>query len=741
MGTVLHRYQQRGRVFVGVRVSDKARRDSDKAMASIRETRTHRNQPVRPSHRNRRELSYGWRSHFAALGLIAILCCTAFSSPAKAQLPRPESSKPLDVQQRRVLEGLQRLPQPISMERLESALIEAALANHIEVAAWLLERGADVNAMDPLTGDSVLHLAVEHQDRSWLELLSRYRPDYLARNSAGQSAREAASDSAMKEWLRQLEANPDAFSSSPGLTRPAQNPSDGMKDVTTTQNPPPIQSATPSSPNADPAPTPRDATERPPRSRFLPDELHRMRQAVALVGHPEVGWHSGFVISIEHRLLVTTAMAAQTYHEFGTTQAYLHGRSEPVRVVNTWFHPSTIRLFFGGRDLRLRASDARVGWPAHLGPQLALVQLEPGVKLPFTLELATNETPQSLDNSSLSTIGYSGKPTPLVNGSPANAELGTTKVDGFQELNLVTADESISISTFRINSPLDKSSAGAPVIDQNAKVLGVVSPMKLGAGDTQKPLAVCLPSRTVWEIINSHQLSDQLPRWVDRPSDSYRLPLSAEPAALSVLQAEPLVEAARDRVSKGNYQDAIESLRQASLVEPRHPGIYLTRSHLHVDYAIRYRSKISEQQYLKQYEYALKAVDEFLELYPDSMRGTLIRWTIHNNLPGRLPGPNQGDPLATHHQVLKVCDELENREELSFSDRAEIHNLRAGGFIGLRRFQDAHREFERAIELDPEASVYFENRAQLWQMTGETENARRDRKTARALRKGDADDR
>ena len=85
-------------------------------------------------------------------------------------------------------------------------------------------------------------------------------------------------------------------------------------------------------------------------------------------------------------------------------------------------------------------------------------------------------------------------------------------------------------------------------------------------------------------------------------------------------------------------------------------------------------------------------------------------------------------------EVLAACEQMLKRPGLTAEQRAEIYNLRAGAYTGLGRFAEAEADFGRAIEVDRSVVEYYENRAQMYELSGNMTRALADQARVAELR-------
>ena len=150
-----------------------------------------------------------------------------------------------------------------------------------------------------------------------------------------------------------------------------------------------------------------------------------------LLGHPDGGHGTGFVISRKHRLVATAAHVADHYIDHGRRmQAVLDGASTSYGIDKVWYHPGIVRQI--GEGLYARSDNPNDGIVAYRVPDVAVLQLsKDGPELPAECELATDEEFGDLDGQEFGAIGFPAAveerwPT---EGRPAHAVFSIHSID------------------------------------------------------------------------------------------------------------------------------------------------------------------------------------------------------------------------------------------------------------------------------------------------------------------------
>src|SRR5205085_1261535 len=121
------------------------------------------------------------------------------------------------------------------------------------------------------------------------------------------------------------------------------------------------------------------------------------------------GHGTAWVVSKEHRLLVTNAHVADIMHPGGTMEAMLNGTSHSYTVAKAWYHPGVRRFLERDTSLSVRSADPADGPVDPISPDVAVLQLAAGgPELPAELPMATAGELAELFAQSAGILGFPG---------------------------------------------------------------------------------------------------------------------------------------------------------------------------------------------------------------------------------------------------------------------------------------------------------------------------------------------
>ena len=114
-----------------------------------------------------------------------------------------------------------------------------------------------------------------------------------------------------------------------------------------------------------------------------------IRQGIFLVGSPEAGTGTAWVISKKHRLLATNAHVADMFTKApaGKFLAMMNNSDQTYVVTKAWYHPGVKRYATKDENLSLRSNNPLFGPVDPLCPDVAVLQLAAeGPDLPVELK-------------------------------------------------------------------------------------------------------------------------------------------------------------------------------------------------------------------------------------------------------------------------------------------------------------------------------------------------------------------
>ena len=258
-----------------------------------------------------------------------------------------------------------------------TTLHDGAPAGDILLATRLIKaaRSLATHAVDvaDASGRTPLHLAAENGQFMLVELLVTSGADPEARDAAGRTPLHLASSTSQTHAaasLLALGADPLARDSE---NRLAASVAAGP-EVKTLLEQASIASAVVDKLLADTA-----------QPSLASDSTASLTDAIVSVGHPDIGWITGFVISAAERMVATLADVSDLLHDRG--ELFVR-RADGSRyaVERVLCHPGTLRVVPGNFDYLVRSPDTKDGYVGPVGPHVAAVRVADEAR--FTRELA-----------------------------------------------------------------------------------------------------------------------------------------------------------------------------------------------------------------------------------------------------------------------------------------------------------------------------------------------------------------
>ncbi len=473
---------------------------------------------------------------------------------------------------------------------------------------------------------------------------------------------------------------------------------------------------------ADPVPPPSHA-----EIAQLTEASRGIGRKVVLVGHPQRGQGTAFVISRSHRLLATAAHVADLYKGPGTIWAVPQGTGSAIPVVRVWYHPSLHRIMDDG--LTVRSPDPADGPVAVPGPDVAVLQLaNDGTPLPEECELASPEELRKLDGLSLALLGYPGYgdwPTLQV---PGRLTLKTGKVqvvDGFTPEEGAHPERRQMIEH---SAAAPEGSSGSPVFLPNGHIVAIHNILRLSGpeGGTESGMSVRLDC--LWELLAYHKLD----RLVPIPQDWLVLVPTGpqvDPKRADYRRAKELVREAEALSAVRDYRGAGAKCNQALALAPDYPAAFLARSRVFTGYCGTFWASLPIDEKRKQADWAIQDAKTGFLLAPDRPDGLCLM--LQNAL---FLGHLDGDRSA-FEETLAGADSLLSRPFLEKHDRSFLTNCRAQARHYLGDWSGALKDYNESIRLAPSEPIWYLNRAQYWDQVGRPDLAAADRRMAQGLRR------
>ncbi len=197
-----------------------------------------------------------------------------------------------------------------------------------------------------------------------------------------------------------------------------------------------------------------------------------MQGAMAIVGAVRAGHGTAFVISREHRLLVTNAHVADFTAGGRTISAIRNQTTVTYKVERVWYHPGVLRNLKDA--LPVRSIDPEEGHVNPNSPDIAVLQLsKDGPDLPLEFPLATWDEIKDLFGLQIGMLGYPGYNTDFP--EPGHKPVGTfhdglvSRLTNF--INIADVDDVRELQKVQHTASSFPGFSGSPIFLPNGHVV------------------------------------------------------------------------------------------------------------------------------------------------------------------------------------------------------------------------------------------------------------------------------
>ncbi|HZZ28310.1 MAG TPA: tetratricopeptide repeat-containing serine protease family protein [Pirellulales bacterium] len=408
----------------------------------------------------------------------------------------------------------------------------------------------------------------------------------------------------------------------------------------------------------------------------LTQVVHGANTSIFIVGKPDEGFGTAFLISKEHRLLATNAHVADIMSKGnGDMMAIENGTSHVFKVVKAYYHPGVRRSM---RGVTLRSVDPNKGEVDPRSPDVAVLQLASGGELPDELAMATRDELYELFAQPVGMLGFPGHDTISWPGVGQKAE-ATFREGVVSRITDFLND---------VNAPLERQQfiqhsmanwfgfSGSPIFLTNGHVVALNNS---GRTETQNGMSTALAYGVrvdcLWELLKSNHLLDQ----VNIPPEAKLVDVERfsepDPTVELLNKVNRLLDDARIDLTYSRYLQAGEKCNQAAHLMPNYARVYQTRGGVYADYcAETYKFKDPQGLYYDQLAFndARKAV----ELDPENSDAYLDLGMFTSNL------VNAKIADGYHHfvsAVVEIADKIIDAPGVPSYTKAYAYTVRAEG--------------------------------------------------------------
>jgi tetratricopeptide (TPR) repeat protein len=441
------------------------------------------------------------------------------------------------------------------------------------------------------------------------------------------------------------------------------------------------------------------------------------------------GFGTGFVISKEHRLVVTAAHIADNIPDGKSAKVVSKNGPATYSVDRAWYHPRVERKVPG--SLPAPSEYPGDGPIASCRFDVAVIRLAPdGPELTAEWKIAGDDELADLVGRRVGCVYYAAKQSeefhydgsqmvPL-HFTPSTVVARTVAVDD----PAIALDSQISIDAL-----LGSGSSGSPIFLPNGRVIGVISAER-STRTTQMYLAAKVTA--LRELIAYHRLASLMPA-LDSPVS----PESIVEQRLRIENLRRAVQLSRDAETlrrAGQYGEAADKCNEARRIVPDYGGVLLARSKVYLYYLATQWHSLTDENRRQFAEWAVNDASVFVATYSQQAEGILIQIQAGVYL------ARSYDTRAGFVDELEALQWLLQNKEFVVSltphELAFACNLRAQCYHFLGEMEKAEAGYDQSISVERSDARWFLNRAQFWDQRGKRELAEYDRQMAQALRLG-----
>jgi tetratricopeptide (TPR) repeat protein len=473
------------------------------------------------------------------------------------------------------------------------------------------------------------------------------------------------------------------------------------------------------------------------RLRAVADAL---RPAVVAIGNrvseqdgPRILFQgTGFVISKRKRLVATAAHIADIKAKLQQVIAVTGSSRHAYSIARVWYHPEVERDF--DRGLRVRSNDPKFGENVSCCPDVAVIELSrDGADLSHEVTLGTHTELGDLPGQAVGVLAYPYVAIPSwpLDGQPPTATyarclLGEMLGDRGDDNSAVPVELRRVLS---YKPSIGYGASGSPVFRANGHVVGLTN----ASWPTREFPVGAMRIDRLRELLDFHRLSEP-----DRGAPG-RVSLlkeeRSEPRLTDLRHAVELVAQAARLRRAGNYRQALAMCDDALHIAPNYGRAFLERGKVYLfcfalqadDLEPAVKRRYIEQAWQDSYR-ALEICRQWNEAFLIHCQIRLYRYGIDR------------DPAV----LRAVLEATEGFQRGTYGDgeptdwqRGFLSNLRGQALHFLGHDDAARREYTESIRLASREPLWYLNRAQFFDETGEPQLAAKDRRRAEAIRRAE----
>ena len=466
--------------------------------------------------------------------------------------------------------------------------------------------------------------------------------------------------------------------------------------------------------------------------RDLSAVVQEMHPSIFLVGTPDAGHGTAFVISQENRLLATNAHVADIVKETGGEMlAISNGTTKIYEVEEAYYHPG-VRRIVGG--MVVRDSNSQQGDVYPHSPDVAVLRIKAGEDFPPELALARPDDLARLLAKPIGMMGFPGHDTswPELGRKPeATFRQGVIcRATDFANSIDVPANELQFIQHSMASWP---GFSGSPIFLPSGHVVAIHnSGRSLDQNGSRTSMAFGIRVDCLWEALKQHNLLDKVAIKVDPNTIDIMRFAQADPALEALNEVRRMISLARIDLMRKKPLAAAEKCTEVIEALPDYAEAYDVRCiayNFHVNHEINARNAEAK----KYYEMALADANKATELDPSSADHYLDAAVSMINL------KNVDAPAGSYaysEDSIKIAEKIIAMDGVRSRDRAYAYRLKA--FASAWKAESLG-DIENAIKADPWIPQNYTSLATYWLLHRNSERQKAAQREADRLMSAVAD--
>jgi S1-C subfamily serine protease/tetratricopeptide (TPR) repeat protein len=469
--------------------------------------------------------------------------------------------------------------------------------------------------------------------------------------------------------------------------------------------------------------------------------VRRLQQGAFIVGHPQGGHGSAFVISRKYRLLATNAHVADLMQKTGKLFAAMNVTGQRYEVRQVWYHPGVERYLGGTRSMIGRSTDAVNGEVFPLSPDVAVLQLDDaGPDLPVEFSLAPPDQLGDLFGQPIGMLGYPGHDSrwdDKLDSPEATYHTGViSRLTDFRTRTNVPASR---LQFVQHTAAGWEGFSGSPLFVADGRVVAINNSTRFVAGSNQRTTQLSQGVRVdcLWELIVYHGLQDRMPQQVDQSLLDVARYSQPDPELDKYRRVLMLTAEADNLIEREEFARAGELCAEALELAPDFPAALDVRFKVHQNYMATYqdRGDVSVQTLLEQAQAAVKYAKKYFDAAPSDPRAAVHYAASLNGLAAmynRAGIHDEDRNVAPRRTALEMLNRLLSVTSLGDELAAEAHGTRA--LVRMSLGDDAgYADLDEAIRLNPNNHTLFMTRSRVNAALSRRREAEADRRKAEEL--------